>query len=142
MRIIDVVKRPGVVRWLRYAVTGRLPAEYAAWVLHDTTAPTWVLRHVARVVVILVLPTAAVLLVVPTNLGIRVLTAFTCWGCALLLTGILSNEMTERRANAAGYPWGTAERTRARRARESQVSANYRRRERIAARQERRLQSR
>ena len=142
MHILNGVKRPGPARWLRYALTGKLPAAYAEWVLHDTTAPTWILRHVLRVIAVLLVPTAAVLVLVPTGLGIRLLTAFTCWACALLLTGVLSNEMTERRAHAAGYPWGTAERARARRAQEDQMAASKRRRERLAQRRERRSPAR
>lgn len=40
--------RPGVLRWLRYAWGGRLPARHAQWVLHDLTCRTWFVRHLAR----------------------------------------------------------------------------------------------
>lgn len=42
------MRRPHPVQWLRYQYTGRLPAEYREWVLHDSTCPTWMLRVVIR----------------------------------------------------------------------------------------------
>src|SRR2546423_1910838 len=59
------MERPGPLRWLRYAAGGALPARYNAWVLHDTTCATWVLRHLARAVAVLALPSAALLLFLP-----------------------------------------------------------------------------
>jgi hypothetical protein len=132
------VRRPGPLLWLKYAFGGSLPPEYADWVLHDTTTGTWVLRHVARVLVVIALPVAAILIWLPAGIGLRVLTAFVCAACAVLLTTILSNDMTERRAHRAGFEWGLAERTRAERATDAQRLANQRRRDRIEARRRRR----
>ena len=42
------MKRPGPLLWLRYAYGGALPERYREWVLHDVTAPSWVVRHVLR----------------------------------------------------------------------------------------------
>lgn len=132
---MSTIRRPGAALWLRYAFTGSLPPRYAEWVLRDTTAPTWLLRHLARVSVIIAVPTALIVGLLPASLGVRLLTAFTTAACVFLLTAILANDMTERRATKAGYPWGTAEELRSRRGVEDQLAANRRRRERIAARQ-------
>jgi hypothetical protein len=56
----------------------------------------------------------------------------------VLLTAILSNDMTERRIVRAGYDWGIGEHERARRSVEGQRDANRRRRERSAERRARR----
>jgi hypothetical protein len=122
------MRRPGLLLWLRYAFGGRLPAEYSKWVLHDTTSSSWVVRHVARVLVVITAPVVAILVWLPADFGLRVLTAFVCAACAVLLTAILSNDMTERRLNRAGYEWGTGERARALRAVDAQKLANQRRR--------------
>jgi hypothetical protein len=119
---------------LRYAAGGRLPARYNAWVLHDTTCATWVLRHLARAAVLLAVPAIALLLLLPGGMPIRVLTVVTVAGCSFLLLAILTNEITERRVQKAGYPWGTAETTRSHRAVESQRRVAQRHRERIARR--------
>lgn len=128
------MERPGVWQWLRYAGGGGLPERYAEWILHDTTCATWVLRHLARVLVLIFVPGVVLLLFLPTAMDIRVLTVVTVAGCQLLLLMILINEITERHVHKAGYPWGTASDTRSRRAVEDQRRAVARRRERRAAR--------
>lgn len=57
------VNRPNPALWLWYAVGGKLPNRYREWVLHDATAPTWLVRHVVRRLVVIV-PILAVLYVV------------------------------------------------------------------------------
>ncbi|WP_245811771.1 DUF5313 family protein [Actinophytocola xinjiangensis] len=47
------MRRPTPSKWLWYAVGGTLPAAYREWVLYDLTCQTWVLRHLARVQVML-----------------------------------------------------------------------------------------
>ncbi|HEX5403331.1 MAG TPA: DUF5313 family protein [Pseudonocardiaceae bacterium] len=54
------MKRPNVLWWLYYQYGGTLPARYRAWVLHDGTCPTWLLRVFVRGLVI-VAPVVAVL---------------------------------------------------------------------------------
>jgi hypothetical protein len=132
------VKRPGFWLWLRYAFGAGLPADYDEWVLHDTTCRTWLARHFARVLVMIVVPLVLIGVFVPAGTGIRVLTAITVGLCQLLLFAIIGADMTERRLVRAGYPWGTGERTRARQAVEAQRTANRQRRERAAARRSRR----
>jgi hypothetical protein len=90
------------------------------------------------VLVVILVPVVAVLVFLPADPGLRGLTAFTCAACAVLLTAILSNDMTERRLHRAGYEWGLGERLRSERSVEAQRAANRRRRERIAERHDRR----
>ncbi|MDT4927146.1 MAG: hypothetical protein QOF92_13, partial [Pseudonocardiales bacterium] len=78
------MNRPGPLRWLWYALGGRLAPRFNEWVLHDTTGSTWVVRHVARSLVQLSIPVAAVLLFLPAPLGLRVLTALAAGGSAMM----------------------------------------------------------
>src|ERR1044072_2501454 len=55
--------RPNPLRWLWYAYGGTLPQRYREWVLHDVTARTWLGRHTARTLMV-VLPILVVLFVV------------------------------------------------------------------------------
>jgi hypothetical protein len=71
--------RPGVFRWLWYALGGVLGTDYSPWVLHDLTVRTWRLRHAARTL-IRTLP-ALFALLLPGALEIRVYTI------ALLMVG-------------------------------------------------------
>jgi hypothetical protein len=102
------LRRPGPVRWTLYAFGRGLPPEYRGWVLHDITAPTWVLRHLLRTAVQL-LPIAVLLYVlIPGEAWVR-----TCAVLAGLLLGFFYSvaymyETTENRAIKAGYPRGTA----------------------------------
>jgi hypothetical protein len=132
--ILDLVTRPGPLRWLWYAFGAGLPERYSDWVLHDTTAATWLVRHLLRVLVMLVVPIIVLVLVLPTGAGIRALTAFTTGACVVLLMAILASDMTERRLNKAGYPWGAAAEIRSARAVESQRRSAQRYRDRVAAR--------
>jgi hypothetical protein len=43
--------RPGMGRWLGYAVGRRLPNRYAQWVLADLTGRWWFARHMLRALV-------------------------------------------------------------------------------------------
>jgi hypothetical protein len=130
--------RPDPLHWLWYAVGGRLPERYRSWVLHDTTSSTWVLRHVLRILVALVLPVTALLLWVPAGPGLRFLTAFVTGACALMFTVLYTNEIAEWRLVQAGYPWGYGAEVRAHRSEDAQRLANRRRRERNEARYNRR----
>jgi RsiW-degrading membrane proteinase PrsW (M82 family) len=70
--------------WLWYAYGGRLPGRYRDWVRRDTTAPTWMVRHIVRILVeaLPVLVVAFVLL--------RLCTPVPAWGIVgALLTGVL-----------------------------------------------------
>jgi hypothetical protein len=58
---------PGVIRWLRFAVGFRLPAENLDWVRHELTDAGWRLRTVLRHLAIII-PICIVLVVVLTTL--------------------------------------------------------------------------
>jgi hypothetical protein len=58
---------PGVIRWLRFAVGFRLPAENLDWVRHELTDAGWRLRTVLRHLAIII-PICVVLVVVLTTL--------------------------------------------------------------------------
>jgi hypothetical protein len=58
---------PGVIRWLRFAVGFRLPAENLDWVRHELTDAGWRLRTVLRHLAIIV-PICVALVVVLTTL--------------------------------------------------------------------------
>ena len=88
--------------------------------LHDVTCSTWFARYIARVLVKLAVPTIAVVVLVPASGGIRALTATTMSLCALLLLGIISNDVTEHLAQRAGYLWGTASKERQSRSEQAQ----------------------
>jgi uncharacterized protein DUF5313 len=130
------MERPNPARWLWYAAGGNLPERYRDWVLHDTTSASWLFRHLARVLVVLVVPTVLLVVLMPTGTYLRVLTAFTTDACAVLLMAILASDMTERRLHRMGYPWGAAAQLRAQRAEGSQRDAAERYRRRRATRRD------
>jgi hypothetical protein len=105
--------RPNVLRWLWFVVWGPLPERNRVWVLYDATCWTWVLRHVARLLLLTALPTTAILIWLPAPLGLRGLTAFVAGFCALLFTAIWVNEATEHRLVQAGWRWGIGPEVRA-----------------------------
>lgn len=98
--------RPNPLRWLWFVVWGPLPERHRVWVLYDATCWTWVLRHVARLVLLATVPTTAILIWLPGPLGLRGLTAFVAASGALLFTAIWVNEATEHRLVQAGWRWG------------------------------------
>ena len=102
------MERPGLLRWLWYAMGGGLPFSYAQWVLHDVTTKRWRWRALFRSVV-QILPVAVVLYVVlPTPPWVRLMAI----GGGLLVGMIYAvaylEESTENRALKAGFLRGTA----------------------------------
>ncbi|WP_233517523.1 DUF5313 family protein [Geodermatophilus marinus] len=122
------LQRPGVLRWLWYALGGGLPERHRTWVLHDTTTRTWALRHVGRAVVQMAVPIALVLLVVPGPFWIRGMAALGGIALGLIFSLAYMPEATENRVVKAGYPAGTATAVReeAARTREAEDSARRR----------------
>jgi hypothetical protein len=110
-------RRPGPLRWLGYAVTGRLPWDYREWVLEDLTCRTWPLRHLARLLVIVLPVAAALLLVLPGPLGVRLAAVSIGSIIGLSYTFVFLEESTDRRATRFGWPHGTPAEVRAFRAR-------------------------
>jgi hypothetical protein len=131
--------RPNPLQWLKYAVGGSLPKRCGTWVLHDVTAPTWVLRHAVRSLVLLAIPVLAVLLFLPTSLNVRLLVLANAGLPAFVASMIFVLPANERRLVRAGYPAELGQAIRGRRAVEKQVTSNRARRERMAARRARRL---
>jgi hypothetical protein len=111
--------RPGPLRWIRYAYGGRLPPRYRTWVLHDVTAPTWVLRHVARGVVQFLPFAIVLLLVIPVDKGILGLGLGMGAVIGLLFSTAFVDNVAESRAIKAGYPEGHATEVRKERAKEA-----------------------
>ncbi|OLF14934.1 DUF5313 family protein [Actinophytocola xanthii] len=99
--------RPNPFQWLWYAVGGRLPEALRDWVLADVTARSWVWRHVARMAVIVV-PLAALCLLVPGPLGLRLAMA----GLLVIVGTYFSlsyvEEGSDMRAVRHGHAPGTA----------------------------------
>jgi hypothetical protein len=104
--------RPTLLQWLRYAVTGSAPPHLSEWVLHDVTARTWLLRHTLRFFLYLAPLIVVAMLVLPAPWPLRI-------GCVLI--GVLGSvalsfgytvEGAERRAEKAGYAYGTAQKIR------------------------------
>jgi Family of unknown function (DUF5313) len=131
------LRRPGPLRWLRYALGGRLPQRFSPWVLHDTSTGTWFLRHVARTMVQLAIPIGLVLLLVPGEFWIRGMAALGGILLALIYSVAYVTEFLENRVVKAGYPVGSAQAARDRYAREREVHESRRRREAAARRAER-----
>jgi hypothetical protein len=128
------VRRPSVLRWLWYALGGRLPERFSPWVLHDTTTRTWALRHVLRSFVQLAVPIGLVLLLVPGEFWIRGMAALGGVFLALFFSLAYMPETTESRVKRAGFPPGTATATRERAAREREIGEGERRRAAAARR--------
>jgi hypothetical protein len=108
------VTRPDPIRWLWYALGGRLGPRYREWVLHDATCRTWRLRHFARIGVQLLIVTPLILLLVPGPLWVRLLSVLLGWLVALRYGLFIMEGSVEHRVVKAGYPAGEAQRVRER----------------------------
>jgi hypothetical protein len=123
------VHRPDPARWVWYAFGGSLPERYSAWVFKDTTTRTWVLRHVARSLVQLAVPIAAVLIFLPGPFWIRGMAALGGVLLGLIFSFAYMTETVEHRLVRAGYPAGTAAVAHQRAAGQREEAASARRRE-------------
>ena len=104
----EPVIRPAPHRWIWYAFGGRLPQRNRAWVLHDTTTPTWWLRHIIRILVQLAVPVALIMTLLPAPWALRAACAGGGLALALFYSLAYMPEITENRVVKAGYPAGTA----------------------------------
>jgi hypothetical protein len=111
--------RPGPLLWIRYAYGAGLPPRYRTWVLHDVTAPTWVLRHVVRGLVQFLPFAIVVLFAVPVDKGILGLGIGMGALVGLLFSTAFVDNAAESRAMKAGYPEGYATEVRKQRAKEA-----------------------
>ncbi|MGQ0482784.1 MAG: DUF5313 family protein [Pseudonocardia sp.] len=103
------VRRPGIGRWLWYAVSGRLDPRYREWAFRDLTCRTWPLRHLARLVVPALPVAAGLVAVLPGPLSVRLTATVTGVVIGLLYSFVFLHESTERRALKLGYPPGAAQ---------------------------------
>ena len=126
--------RPGPVRWLRYVFTGSLPIGYREWVWHDITGSTWLLRHCSRFLLELAPFIAAVFVLLPGPLILRVGCVAAGIGAAVAFSFGYVVEMADKRAIKAGYSTDLAERTRELRAEQAQRATAARYRAKVAAR--------
>jgi hypothetical protein len=100
------------VRWIWYALGGRLPERYREWVLHDTTSRTWIWRHAARSTVLLA-PLMLVWLLLPGPLGLRLALVLMAGLVGYFYSFVYMEEAAENRLTKQGYPRGTGKRIRA-----------------------------
>lgn len=119
------LKRPDPVRWVWYALGGRLPEEYRQWVLHDLTARTWVVRHAARSSVLLV-PLCLVWLLLPGVLWIRLAVVALAVIVGYFYSFVYSAESAEHRLAKHGYPYGTGKQIRGQAKAEAEEEAHRR----------------
>lgn len=101
--------RPGVLRWLWYAVSGRIPRSYRVWVLYDLTCRTWPLRQLAKLLVPLIPVVGVLLAVLPGPMSLRVIAVALGSVIGLLFSFVFLDESTERRAQRFGFAPGTAQ---------------------------------
>lgn len=113
------MERPNPVQWVYYAYGGRLSDRYRDWVLHDTTARTWLWRFVLRVLVEtlpwLVLGFLALTLFTPLPAGIVLGALAIGLVTSLYFTVTSADELTEARLVKHGFRAGTGKQTRRRR---------------------------
>ena len=95
--------RPGPLRWLWYAMGGRLPLQYRAWVLHDVSCDTWRLRQFVRAFVQMSPMAVPILLLMPGQLWVRIAAIALGWLVGLQYALYFAEGAVERRAWTAGY---------------------------------------
>lgn len=134
----EPIVRPGFGRFVWYCYGGALPESNHTWVLRDVTCRTWVLRHFARWMMVIVPVFCLYFAILPASFGTRLYTdAAVCGGIFMFaLVNILID--TDRRAVRAGYGFSRPGDIRSARAVDRQRVNNRARRQRIADRQARR----
>jgi len=93
-----------------------MPVRYREWVLHDVTAPTWLLRHAARILVQLAVPIVLELTLLPASWGTKLLVLGAAVPPVVMGSMLFSVERGEHALVKVGFPPGTGERTREQRA--------------------------
>ena len=96
--------RPSPLRWLWYAVGGRLPDSYREWVLYDLTSPAWVFRHLARAGVQHTVWLLLLLLPIPLTLRLWMIAVGISVGVVFSLS--FMEDASERRLIKHGFPAG------------------------------------
>jgi hypothetical protein len=100
------IVRPNPFRWLLYVYGAGLPAKNSAWVLHDATARTWVLRHLVRTSVQLLPVAVALFLLIPGEAWVRGLAVLGGLLMGYFYSFTYIDELAEHRAIKAGHPRG------------------------------------
>ncbi|GAB3874184.1 hypothetical protein GCM10029964_015730 [Kibdelosporangium lantanae] len=102
------VKRPNPLLWLWYAFGGKLPMAYREWVLHDATAPTWLVRHVLRRLIFMVPIFALLYVLLVVILEFDVWTVLLGFGlglyAGLYYALIFATNSVDVRVTRHGYP--------------------------------------
>ncbi|HZC53937.1 MAG TPA: DUF5313 family protein, partial [Mycobacterium sp.] len=127
----EPIARPGPVNLLWYSLGGSLPKRHSSWVLHDVTCRTWLLRHFARTMLIVLPLFVAYVALAPASLGFRLLTGLTFSGGLIVFSLVTLLIDTDRRAVRAGYGAGLPAQIRTQLSTERQRLASSQRRERI-----------
>lgn len=126
--------RPSPWQWLRYLAGRPLPERYSAWVLHDTTGPTWVLRHVVRIFILLAVVAVPCLIWLPMPVGLKIGAIAAGVVMGLLYGVAYIEESTSMRLARAGFdPRIGPERRRDRAEAKQRAQAERRRAKRAAA---------
>lgn len=105
--------------------------------MRDVTCRTWLLRHFARTLLIIVPLFVAYMALIPASFSLRLLTGLTFSGGLLVFSLVSVLIDTDRRAVRAGYGAGLPAQIRSQQSVERQRQASSRRRERIAERRAR-----
>lgn len=101
------VKRPNPARWLWYSLGGRLPQSYREWVLRDVTSKTWLVRHLLRTLIRLLIP-LGILFAVLSQFGGPLYIILMALGLGLIVGLYYSlsyaSEANDARLRKYGYP--------------------------------------
>ncbi|TCK26873.1 DUF5313 family protein [Pseudonocardia endophytica] len=100
--------RPNPARWVLYVFGAGLPTRHRTWVLHDVTARTWQLRHLARTTVQLLPIGILLFLFIPSPPYVRALAVLAGALLGYFYSAAYMTESAEHRVMKAGYPVGTA----------------------------------
>ncbi|MEW2356901.1 DUF5313 family protein [Spirillospora sp. NPDC029432] len=94
---------PGPLRWARYALGFRLPAENRDWVRHDLTDAGWrariMVRHLA-----LMLPICAVLACLPGPWWLRLTVPLLALTASTFTVAVSADELRRSRLRQHGLP--------------------------------------
>lgn len=130
----EKIIRPNPLQWIRFVYLGSVPRKNAAWVLYDATCRTWVVRHALRYLVMISPFVLAMMLFLPTSLGIRIETSFAAGASMGLGFMCFTSESIEARVEKAGYPRGVAAELREQRTKDAHRALVARNRDRREAR--------
>ena len=100
-------RRPGPLRWIRYALGGSLSPRYRQWVLHDLTCRGRWIRQIVRAV-LQVAPFAVLLLLTLGTSWITWVGVICGLGLALIYSLAYFNQSADYRLVKHGFPPGTA----------------------------------